>query len=79
MKKTQFNSTIKILENKVSEIREQIKTIIASGENFHLLNDLHDEARDTEDEIKDVEREYSRRNWTSTDHYQMSLIAQNID
>ena len=54
MKKTQFNSTIKILENKVSGIREQIKTIIASGENFHLLNDLHDEARDTEDEIKDA-------------------------
>lgn len=43
------------------------------------INDMHDKVSEYEQQIKDLEGRWSRRNWTGSDYNTAALIARNID
>lgn len=44
-----------------------------------LWDRVHDELAKAEKRLAEAEDAYARRNWTSSDYYQWSLITDNID
>lgn len=54
-------------------LRDEAMTLSGS------FNRLHDQEWSLEEDLKGLDRDYRRRNWTSYDYQQWAMVCQNID
>lgn len=88
MTRKQYNAAREKLQDKLTDIEltlawwdaeYELGTLAITPELGEEWNRMHDQQRDTEQELAALDREWSRRNWTSQDWYQWELVTSNID
>ena len=81
--KKQYTKAMAILENQLQAINDMLElaseTDGAIFSDIDQWNEYHDKGDDVENEMKDLDTMWSRRNWTTSDYNLHSLVMQNID
>jgi hypothetical protein len=76
-----LRSRLKWIGAKLAEMDAQLEagSLAITAELSDYWNGLHDEQREIEEEIRQLEADFRRRDWTSYDWQQYEMICNNID
>ena len=79
MRRKEYQRKRAAMELRKAETERIIEEKIKENQPVEEVNDLHDEIYEIKQEIKFLDQNWDRRNWTRADYSLHDLITSNID